>query len=117
MYVYEGGLNVAFLRAVLAVPGHGFFGVAMGYYFSLAKFHTGAKKTEFLAKCLLVPAILHGLYDFALMYAGNSADNPLLAFALIIAFTIIVIAIWKRGLKKIALHYQKDRLDAEEKMV
>jgi len=117
MYVYEGGLNVAFLRAVLAVPGHGFFGVAMGYYFSLAKFHTGAKKTEFLAKCLLVPAILHGLYDFALMYAGNSADNPILVILLMILFTIIVIAIWKRGLKKVELHYQKDKLDAEEKTV
>jgi RsiW-degrading membrane proteinase PrsW (M82 family) len=117
MYVYEGGLNVALIRAVLAVPGHGFFGVAMGYYFSLAKFHTGPKKNEFMAKCLLVPVILHGLYDFALMYAGNSADKPLLAFALIIAFTIIVIAIWKRGLKKVELHYQKDKLDAEEKKV
>jgi RsiW-degrading membrane proteinase PrsW (M82 family) len=117
MYVYEGGLNVALMRAVLAVPGHGFFGVAMGYYFSLARFHTGPKKTEFLAKCLLVPAILHGLYDFALMYAGNSADNPLLVILLMIFFTVVVIAIWKRGLKKVELHYQKDRLDAVEKKV
>jgi len=117
MYVFKGGLNVALMRAVLAVPGHGFFAIAMGYYFSLAKFHDGTKKTEFIAKCLLVPAVLHGLYDFALMYAGNSADNPLLAFALIIAFTIIVIAIWKRGLKKVELHYQKDKLDAMENKV
>jgi hypothetical protein len=117
MYVYRGGLNVALMRAVLAVPGHGFFAVAMGYYFSLAKFHDGPKKTEFLAKCLLVPAIIHGLYDFALIYAGNSADNPLLVILLMILFTIIVIAIWKRGLKKVELHYQKDRLDAVEKTV
>jgi RsiW-degrading membrane proteinase PrsW (M82 family) len=117
LYVFQGGMGVAIARAVLAVPGHGFFGVAMGYYFSLAKFHTGPKKNEFLAKCILVPAILHSLYDFALMYAGNSANNPLLVLALIIAFTIIVIIIWKRGLQKIALHYQKDKLDAEEKMV
>jgi RsiW-degrading membrane proteinase PrsW (M82 family) len=117
MYVYKGGLNVALMRAVLAVPGHGFFAVAMGYYFSLAKFHVGPKKTAFFAKCLLVPAILHGLYDFALMYAGNSANNPLLVILLLILFTVIVIAIWKRGLKKVELHYQKDRFDAEEKMV
>ena len=112
IYVFEGGMNVAIVRAVLAVPGHGFFGVAMGYYFSLAKFHNGPKKNEFMVKCFLVPAILHSLYDFALMYAGNSSDNPLLVLALIIAFTIIVIAIWKRGLKKIQLHFQKDKLDA-----
>ncbi len=112
LYVYQGGMSVALARAVLAVPGHGFFGVAMGYYFSLAKFHTGPKKNEFLAKCFFVPAILHSLYDFALMYAGNSAENPFLAILLMISFTVIVILIWKRGLKKVELHYQKDKLDA-----
>ncbi|MCX6293221.1 MAG: hypothetical protein NT127_02845 [Sphingobacteriales bacterium] len=46
------------------------------------------------------------------MYAGNSADNPFLAILLMISFTVIVILIWKRGLKKVELHYQKDKLDA-----
>ncbi len=114
LYVYEGGLNVAMMRAVLAVPGHGFFAVAMGYYFSLAKFHHGPKKIEFIIKCLLVPSILHGLYDFALMYGSKSANNPLLVILLMITFTVVVIALWKRGLKKVELHYQKDKLDAVE---
>jgi len=108
MYVAEGGMNVALMRAVLAVPGHGFFAVAMGYYFSLAKFHNGPKKGVFILKCLLVPAIMHGAYDFALMYLSKSGDNPILAILLMIAFTIIVIKIWQRGLKKIKLHHQKD---------
>jgi hypothetical protein len=108
MYVYDGGMGVALMRAVLAVPGHGFFAVVMGYYFSLAKFKEGAKKVEFMIKCLLVPVIMHGLYDFALMYAGNSSDNPLLAIMLMILFTMIVIRIWKLGLRKIVLHHQKD---------
>jgi protease PrsW len=116
-YVFTGGLNVALIRAALAVPAHGFFAVAMGYYFSLAKFHVGTKKLELFAKCLLVPAFLHGLYDFALMYAGNSTDNPLLAILLFIFFTVVVIVIWKRGFKKVELHYQKDKLDAVEKKV
>jgi hypothetical protein len=51
------------------------------------------------------------------MYASKSADNPFLVILLMISFTVIVIAIWKRGLKKVQLHYQKDKLDAEEKMV
>ncbi len=107
-YVYNGGIDVALMRALLAVPGHGFFAVVMGYYFSLAKFKEGPKKVEFMIKCLLVPVIMHGLYDFALMYAGNSSDNPFLAVMLMILFTIIVIRIWKLGLRKIALHHQKD---------
>jgi RsiW-degrading membrane proteinase PrsW (M82 family) len=108
MYVYKGGMNVALMRAVLSVPGHGFFAVAMGYYFSLAKFHVGPKKTEFMIKCLLVPIVLHGLYDFALMYSSKISDNPLLSIFLILSFTVIVISLWKRGLKKISMHYQRD---------
>jgi RsiW-degrading membrane proteinase PrsW (M82 family) len=108
MYVYKGGISVAMMRAVLAVPGHGFFAVAMGYYFSLAKFHNGPKKNEFLLKSLLVPAIMHGAYDFALIYASKSEENPLLILLLLVIFTVIVIRIWRRGLKKISLHYQKD---------
>ncbi len=38
MYVVNRGMGVALIRAVLSVPGHGSFGVLMGYYFSLAKF-------------------------------------------------------------------------------
>ena len=108
MYVYKGGLSVAMMRAVLAVPGHGFFAVAMGYYFSLAKFHIGPKKNEFILKSLLVPAIMHGAYDFALMYASKNEESPLMILLLLIVFTVIVIMIWKRGLKKIGMHYQKD---------
>jgi RsiW-degrading membrane proteinase PrsW (M82 family) len=108
MYVYKGGMSVALMRAVLAVPGHGFFAVAMGYYFSLAKFHNGPKKGEFILKCLMVPAILHSLYDLGLMYASKEANDPLLAILLMIVSTVVVILFWKRGLKKIALHYQKD---------
>ena len=33
MYVFEGGIGTALLRAVLSVPGHVFFGVFMGYYY------------------------------------------------------------------------------------
>jgi hypothetical protein len=35
----------------------------------------------------------------------------------LISFTVIVIVIWKHGLKKVELHCQKDKLDAQEKMV
>jgi RsiW-degrading membrane proteinase PrsW (M82 family) len=108
MYVYEGGMSVALLRAVLAVPGHGFFAVAMGYYFSLAKFHNGPKKGEFILKCFMVPAILHSLYDLGLIYASKKANDPLLVILLMILSTVVVIMFWKRGLKKIALHHQKD---------
>ena len=108
LYVLEGGMKVALMRAVLAVPGHGFFAVIMGYYLSLAKFHTGNQKTNLLLKSLFIPVLFHGLYDFTLMYAGNSKDNPLLIIGLMISFTIIVIKLWRVGLNRIKRHHQTD---------
>ena len=108
LYVFKGGMSVALMRSVLAVPGHGFFAVIMGYYLSLAKFHTGNQKNNLLLKSLFIPVLFHGLYDFTLMYAGNSKDNPLLIIGLMISFTIIVIKLWRVGLNRIKRHHQTD---------
>jgi RsiW-degrading membrane proteinase PrsW (M82 family) len=42
------------------------FGIAMGYFFALAKF-IPSKRTGFLAKALLVAILLYGVYDVLLM--------------------------------------------------
>jgi len=109
MYVYQGGLSVALTRAVLSVPGHGFFGVIMGYYLSLARFHEGNKRTEYLAQALFIPAIIHGTFDFLLMYAASGIQNPFLIIGLLIGFTLLVIKLWRIGFNKIYLHHQKDK--------
>ena len=83
LYVFNGGIMVALLRAVLSVPGHMFFGVFMGYYYSLWHISEKAIKMErsyveegllpktapitskqFLYKSLLAPILAHGAYDF-----------------------------------------------------
>ena len=43
-YVIEGGLYIAIIRALLAVPAHALFGAFMGYYISLARFEKNPKK-------------------------------------------------------------------------
>ena len=107
LYVLEGGLGVAFLRAILSVPGHGLYGVLMGYYFSLARFHEGEKRKEFLIKSLLIAIAFHGVYDFLLFYVGGSVNGILIAF-LLIAFAFLVILLWRKGVEKIKLHLEKD---------
>ncbi len=67
-YVLDGGMNVAFVRAVTAVPAHALFGVTMGYYLSFARFSLFYKKKNFIL-ALLIPIMLHGIYDFILMSA------------------------------------------------
>jgi len=64
MYVSQGGLEVALLRAFTAIPAHATFGVLMGYFMGKAKFSNNKIKWNLIG---LSSAILfHGAYDFFL---------------------------------------------------
>jgi RsiW-degrading membrane proteinase PrsW (M82 family) len=108
-YVYQSGLGTAVFRAILAVPGHGFWAVIMGYYLSLAKFDKEGKQKEYLWKSILVPIFFHGLYDFCLFYLEKqNGDNPTLILSLVITFTLCIIFFWVRGIKNIKAHLKQD---------
>lgn len=84
MYVFEYGFSGALIRAVTAVPGHMFFAVIMGYYYSEWHIKTQAKGLEKaladrgflppgasrfntstpLALSILLPLMTHAFYDF-----------------------------------------------------
>jgi len=66
LYVFQSGLPTAILRAFTAVPAHALFGISMGYYFGLAKF-IPEKKTYYIWLAILMPILLHGIYDFIIM--------------------------------------------------
>ncbi|MBN4070700.1 PrsW family intramembrane metalloprotease [Olleya sp. AH-315-F22] len=64
MYVSQGGLEVALIRAFTAIPAHATFGVLMGYFMGKAKFSNNKMKWNLIG---LSSAILfHGTYDFFL---------------------------------------------------
>lgn len=67
-YVLMYGLRVALVRAVTAVPGHACFGVFMGAWYGLAKKYEGRFRLDRSRACrcmaLIIPALLHGCYDF-----------------------------------------------------
>ena len=44
---YLGGYQTAIARAIFSVPGHGLFGVSMGYYYAIAKFNKTTLVTAF----------------------------------------------------------------------
>lgn len=108
LYVFEGGLGVALARSVLSVPGHGFFAVLMGYYFSLAKFAPIEERKKLLFKSLAMPILFHGLYDFALMYVSHKKANVFLVLLLMVVFSYTVIKLWKLGIRKIKKHVLHD---------
>ena len=66
MYVVEGGYQTAITRAITAVPAHALFGVMMGYYFGIARMYPELR-SNYLLRAILVPILLHGIYDFILM--------------------------------------------------
>ena len=94
-YVFDGGLEVAFTRAIFSVPGHMADGVVMGVFFGLARQrelhgNTGGARTYYLLAWLL-PVIEHGFYDSAL-----SLESDLLALAAMgtdLAFIAIAFAL------------------------
>jgi RsiW-degrading membrane proteinase PrsW (M82 family) len=66
IYVMDGGMQTAVIRAITAVPAHAIFGVTMGYYLGIAHMYSELKG-KYLGRALLVPLVLHGIYDFILM--------------------------------------------------
>ncbi len=74
-YVLHYGFSTAIVRAVTAIPGHTSFGVFMGVFYGLARYHTRrgnyglAKFSKILA--FVVPVVLHGAYD----YIATTADT------------------------------------------
>ncbi len=91
MYVYKFGTITGYARALTAVPAHALFGVTMGYYFSFAKFYNKRKIWNLLS-ALIVPALLHGIYDFILMSQNGYY---------FIVFIPFVYYLWRSGFRKI----------------
>ncbi len=101
MYVLEGGLAVAVGRALFAVPAHFFFAIIMGYFFAFAKFRPW-KKSTYLALAYICPVILHGIYDFILMYGEFiQKTDTAVASVLNLIFYIFFIFVWKTANKRI----------------
>lgn len=98
LYVMNYGTGVIVSRGLLAVPGHFFFGVAMGYFFAYAKFDV-QNRGRYLVLTLLVPILLHGIYDGLLMWAENL--NSWISLGLTLLFYWFVIKMWKMGFKRI----------------
>jgi RsiW-degrading membrane proteinase PrsW (M82 family) len=105
LYIFtsENVLLIAIIRGLLAVPGHVFNGVFMGYFYSLAKKGL-IEKNKFkyygcLFLSLLIPTLTHGFYDFCLM-----AGLPILLFT----FVIYIICLYIFAFVRIAKSSKHD---------
>ena len=103
-YVLMYGLSTALVRAVTAVPGHACFGVFMGVYYGRAKRYdndgdfVNAKRCRTMA--VLMPALLHGAYDFI-----ATMEDPNCEWV----FLVFVLALFAVSLKLVRVGSRSDR--------
>ena len=110
-YVFMFGFGTGVVRALLSVPGHFLFGVVMGYFLSMAKFHP-EKRGIYLISGLLLAMIAHGLFDWLLMV--SSALGAGLGSILYFVFLWGDFKLWKLGLKYINKQQANSRRQAQE---
>ena len=92
-YVMHYGVSVAIIRALTAIPGHTCFGVFMGVFYSLAKKldNRGLVSTKFRMLALLVPALLHGAYDYiASIESGNAYFVAFIVILFVVSYWLVV---------------------------
>ena len=73
-YVAQGGLPVAVVRAVTAVPFHAANGAILGYLVALGRFLPDRRR-EFYGLALAIPILVHGLYDGCLMISEAAGST------------------------------------------
>ena len=100
-YVAALGFEGAMLRAVTAVPGHASFGVFMGAWYGQAKAYERAGDLVRSRNCrrlaVIVPMLIHALYDFIAMIGGAI---PLVLFIVFILIMFVIAFIVLRRLSK-----------------
>ncbi len=108
MYVFNEGsfssmAQLAILRSVTTIPLHLICGITMGYYMGLEKFSWGTKRRMFnLAKCLLIPTIIHFCYNYLLTnimtYLYNDGMVIIFLLTFFIPFCILAIFYIKKAI-------------------
>lgn len=101
-YLFDGiddwsWISIGVIRALFSVPGHYFYAILMGYYYSL--YHFGidrSVKTQIMI--LAAPILAHGLFDAILM---SVQVDPSLSGLLFILFIIFFTKLKKRAKKRI----------------
>jgi len=88
-YVLSTGFSTAVVRSLTAVPAHALFAVVMGYYLGIARFAKTRYRRKYIILGLIIPVLLHGIYDFILLSQK---------LYLLVLFIPYMLYLWKRSL-------------------
>lgn len=92
-YVAMYGMATAISRAFLAVPLHAFCGVFMGVFYSYSKkaaiLGEKGKQTVFTIFALIIPMLIHGIYDTCAFMGTQTFTTILLIFVVLLYIAAI----------------------------
>lgn len=98
LYLFVHGIELAFTRALFPVSSHALFWVVMGYHFGKAKMNKFQYKRN-LCLPLVIPFILHGMYNYVLQ----------VVFAEWLVATIsFMLLLWAYGLHRVKSAHQQE---------
>ena len=97
IYLMRERLDLSFelgiTRGFISIPSHVMFAITMGYHISKYKFAKEDNgKNKYLIYAIIIPILLHGVFDFILMIGDRWA---------IIVFIVYIIFLWKINLDKL----------------
>ena len=107
MYLFSAGdewMGVAVARGLLAVPGHFFFAVLMGYYYSMVHFGHHVKRNRLLV--IGAPVLAHGIYDAIAMTTQTIPEGLQVVFS-------IVLLLFCNELRKLCTRHIRELLSAD----
>ena len=107
MYLFssEDWVSTGIVRALFSVPGHFFFGILMGYYYSLVRFDPVTPSINRFW-VLGAPIIAHGIFDSILFSAGVLPEG--LALVIMIVFIWFCNSLRKQASRRIRAHLVMD---------
>lgn len=97
-YVLSYGFATALVRAFTAIPGHACFGVFMGVFYAFARMEMNRNKRGlanlFRVLCVVIPALIHGSYDYIATMQTENSTWIFLAF-IVVLFVISFVLVGK----------------------
>ncbi len=105
-YVLPLGQETGIIRILTALPGHAFEGMILGYFMGRAKFSPAPEKE--LVKGLAVVVTLHGIYDTAVLSAGEWS------FAIIFAMVFLGLYLGLKAKQELEKHSEVIEYSTEE---
>ena len=107
MYLFsaEDWVSTGIVRALFSVPAHFFFGILMGYYYSLVRFDPITPSINRFW-VLGAPIIAHGIFDSILFSAGVLPEG--LSLVIMIVFIWFCNSLRKQASRRIRAHLVMD---------